>query len=968
MIRELFKHSKKYRQFIYGILLPVIIAVIFFLVSMFIFIIPSIENALIQNKKEQVKGLTETAWGILYVSYYHEIGGILSREDAKKYAVNNLSKIRYGNKKKDYYWIIDTVPQMIMHPYREDLVGKNLSSYKDKYGHALFLDIVDLIRKKGEGLVDYYWQWQDDSLRIEKKVSYVKEFKPWGWIIGTGIYLDDVNTEIKKISTGIFEISVAIIIVIIVVLIFVLQQALKIEKKRQSAEKELLKARDQYQALAEANPEGTILVFDDNKINLNKNMQFILGYSQDEVARLTIYDLILQHQLNAYLGEKYFRYLILGVAKPKQFEAKVKRKDGVFVNMFLSCTRIQLPDKVAVIITAKDTAIEKVVHKQLGISREKYAEIIEIVNIGFCRILITDQNSQIIDANRALIDIMQFTKNSELLGKDFYAFFADHEELNIVKQYLLLSGNVQNLQVKLKRKNNEIASVVISALLVNDHVMNCRYVDIIVYDRSNEIKKLNERDKLLIELQASHYYLNTPLKNIFTKVVYCQMATTVGQLIEIMIKEKTDAILVKDNNIFVGIITDQDLRNKVLFKGLHVDTYANECMTSPLISLNESAKVYDALLLMQQKKINHIAIINSDFDVSGMLSINDIIQLQQNTSSNIIYFIQMSRNIDDWKDLNLKLQTHVNNLVESGANVSIVNHFITELCDVITIKLCEWAIERFGIPPVSFAFIALGSQGRNELSLKADQDNALIFNDTEENENVRNYFLDFSHFVCYGLDTAGFELCKGDLMAFNPKWCLSIKEWKNQFNQWINNPAHDDIFEQAAFFDLKMVYGDEKLVKELKNYISNTINTSSRLTEVLLKQLKMYKPPINIFGKFLTDKTDRHPEAINLKKPLQIIIDITRLLALVYGITETNTLERLEKLKVLLPLQTTIFEELEQAYNFLGILRLQNQLKAISKSFPADNYINPKDLSELDITTLRKAFLIISNTAQKLEL
>jgi len=969
MWSDLNTNFHKYRKYIFRVFLPVIIVVLLFLFSMFLLIIPAAKNAIFEQKKSHVKELTETAWGILYAYFYDEIEGLISSEDAKKLAISSISRLRYGKDNKEYFWIIDTVPNMVMHPYREDLIGKNLQNFKDKKGKKLFVDAVKAVDSTGDAYITYMWQYHNDSSRVLQKTSYVKIFKPWGWIVGTGIYLFDVKYEMKRITNRMIEIAVIIIIVIIVIMIFVLRQSLAIELNRQQTEKELRKAKDQYQALAEATPEGTIIVFDDNSVNLNKNMLMILGYREDEVGKLSIYDIILQHQVNAYLGEKYFRYLILGVAKPKQFETKLKRKNGSFIDMFVTCSRIQLPDKMAIIISVKDIAIENIVRKQLNIQKEKYRELFDIVHLGIIRTTYNSNEALILDTNHAFVEILHYINENELIDCNFFNLFQQNDDLVMFKQYLTLSGYVRNLQIKLLTKDKLVVEVILSAVLISSSENNSSFLDVLIHDRSNEIKKLHERDKMLVELQTSYLYLNTPLENIYSKLVYCKHDDTVEQLIEIMIKEGKDAILVKENNEFKGIITDHDLRDRVLFKGLQNDCLAKDFMTQPLISLHETSTIYEAMLIMQQNKINHISIRNSKMEIIGMISVNDIMHIQQSTSSNLIMFIKNSNSNENWSSIFERVQTHVKNLLMSGANISSIHHFITSICDVLTEKLCQWAIEKYGQAPANFCFIALGSQGRGELSLKTDQDNAILFDDSGSGNlnELRSYFIKFAEDICYGLDSAGFELCQGDLMAMNAKWCLSLSEWKSQFYNWINFDSKDESFEFTAFFDMRVVFGDNSLLLQLKNYVIKELKNNQRFVELLAANVKEFKPPVNLFGKFITEKTSKHPEAINIKKPVQAVSDLIRMLSIKHGILDTNTLERIEQLIIVDTKNHSTYDELVQAFNYLGLLRIKNQLDQLNKEQIPDNYLNPKLLSEIDTSTLKQVFTEIVGSFNKFE-
>ncbi len=170
-----------------------------FATTVFLYYIPELEHSIISKKKEKIKEHTEIAiWTIS--NFYEDFKmGIMSENRAKKLAILHVKRIRYGPENKDYMWINDFRPHMVMHPYATHLDNKDLSSYKDKKGKYLFVEFVKICKAQGSGFVDYYWQWKDNKKKIVPKISYVKAFKPWKWIIGTGIYIEDVRAEINQL-------------------------------------------------------------------------------------------------------------------------------------------------------------------------------------------------------------------------------------------------------------------------------------------------------------------------------------------------------------------------------------------------------------------------------------------------------------------------------------------------------------------------------------------------------------------------------------------------------------------------------------------------------------------------------------------------------------------------------------------------------------------------------------------------
>ena len=167
--------------------------------------------------------------------------------------------LRYGKERKDYFWLTDMQPLMLMHPYRKDLNGTDLRGFVDVRGRKLFVEFAKVAQEKGEGYVEYYWQWKDNPDRVAPKQSFVKRFEPWGWVIGTGIYLDDVHDEIASFTSRLTWFSVGISAIVVLLLAFMTRESLSIERQRGRAEAELRESHEKYAALVEAATEGTLM-------------------------------------------------------------------------------------------------------------------------------------------------------------------------------------------------------------------------------------------------------------------------------------------------------------------------------------------------------------------------------------------------------------------------------------------------------------------------------------------------------------------------------------------------------------------------------------------------------------------------------------------------------------------------------------------------------------------------------------
>lgn len=233
------------------LVLPALCVIGLLVAALFAVIRPAFTSGLMDRQRDMLRQLTLAAWTTLAHYESQERAGLMDRQEAQEKAISHVRSMRYGPEMKDHFWINDLNPRMIMHPYRADLEGHDLSEYADPNGKRLFMEFVDIANHQQEGYVDYMWQWNDDPTLLVPKVSYVKIFEPWGWIVGTGIYIEDVRAEIAAMTQRLTAVTLGIVAIVPLLVLYLVQHSLRNQKDRLGTEAALRES--------EARAEATLL-------------------------------------------------------------------------------------------------------------------------------------------------------------------------------------------------------------------------------------------------------------------------------------------------------------------------------------------------------------------------------------------------------------------------------------------------------------------------------------------------------------------------------------------------------------------------------------------------------------------------------------------------------------------------------------------------------------------------------------
>jgi CBS domain-containing protein len=451
----------------------------------------------------------------------------------------------------------------------------------------------------------------------------------------------------------------------------------------------------------------------------------------------------------------------------------------------------------------------------------------------------------------------------------------------------------------------------------------------------------------------------------------CPAAMSIRDAAAKMSEDSSGYLLIQDEDgMMQGIITDEDLRKRVVAVDSRRDGPVADIMSSPIISLSKDARLFEAYLLMIEKGISHLPVAADGGEICGILTDRRIITEQSRSPYFLIQEIGHSSSPEQLQNIHSRLPGMLIEPIKNGAQPETLTNLITMVSDAVMDKVVSFTVEQAGPPPCDFAFIIMGSEGRNEQTLKTDQDNAIIYQDLDdpsEAERAGQYFLDLAAQICGWLDQAGFAFCEGNNMAQNPTWCQPLSVWKTYFYRWIHAANPEDLLNSSIFFDFRWAWGSKTLTEELTDYLFESLGGWSGFFRNMADNALYFKPPLGFFRNIVVQSKGEHKDSFDIKRAMMPIIDFARIYALKLGIRETNTLLRLEQIQQNRLLTKEEYDDIVQSYRYLMNLRFIRQITAITEeSGRADNFINPKQLSRIDQTMLKEIFKRIEGIQQKM--
>ena len=748
------------------------------------------------------------------------------------------------------------------------------------------------------------------------------------------------------------------------VLLYNVRQSLGVEKRRADMEKSLREAEKRYRSLIEATTEGTLLVVAGRCRYGNPTLLEMAGLSSQGLELLTLPDLLPRQPENETLWAHIERLAAEGRGAARS-EAAPQRTDGAHRECVVTLNPVTVADQPGIIVLIKDVLPSPMATGSL----RKLGQAAQTAAVGIFQAK-ASRRGAVLAMNEAARKLMEavctFRENTPALAD----LFDDEGEYDRAFEILRKTGGIENHRLQKITPGGEMRVLSLSAAQDPGGPGEPPAVGCLVRDVTDTARRESERETLIEKLGISLLFLQEPIGKIGAPAVACDLETPIRRAAALMVARDTTCIVVEtDEGAPVGFVTDHDFRKRVVgMGGTDPDAPVRTIMSAPLIAISEKAMVYEALIRMEEARVQHLAVTDGEGRVGSVVRAMELLQFHRYGFAVLLREIERSESPDKVQTTCRRVPSLVGALVEAGAKPRIVAHMASAVCDAATARLIELAMEELGPPPVPFSFIAMGSQGRQEQTLLTDQDNAIIYEQDEaaDSKTTAAYFLSMGKRVCGWLDGAGYALCDGDVMASNPKWCKSLPEWKAGFSDWMMKAEPQELLDFSVCLDFRSVLGKARLARELRAFIYGILKDRPSFLPHLAQNALLFKPPARLLGKIIRSGSPEEAGKLNLKETMMPLVEFGRLYSLHHRMPHTHTMERIEALVRRGVLDASVWDGVVSAYDVLMRLRFQTQLDRMAEDRPLDNRIALNKMEHPDKVMLKRAFVQIETLQKKI--
>jgi CBS domain-containing protein len=475
-------------------------------------------------------------------------------------------------------------------------------------------------------------------------------------------------------------------------------------------------------------------------------------------------------------------------------------------------------------------------------------------------------------------------------------------------------------------------------------------------DKENLIGKLISDNVFYSDQQSEMQYFQSlsynisPLKTTITAIVQ--------EVAQLMTETLKNNVVICENNLPIGIVTDSDMRSKIATGRYPVTVSVNKIMSSPVITVVENVSLAEAQLLMLKHNVTHLCVTQDGTDKSdlkGIISEHDLIVAQANNPGVLIKEIKRSQNPKELKQIRERLTDLVQTSISKNIPLSHIFNIASEINLAIIKRSVELSILDLGSPPARFAWLSIGSQGRKEQLLLTDQDSILIFEDVSADKyrDVKDYFLKLGKRTTATLEKIGYELCPNGHMGSNMLWCKSLTDWTKQYDSWMNTPGENSNDLSSIFFDYEITFGEQRIEDAIGNVVFKNAKNNTLFFDFLGNDALRKNSPLTFFKNFIVEEEGTNKDKFDIKtRALMPLIDGARLFTLCFDIRGiNNTFQRFKQLSITDPKHAEIYLSCAEAFLILSKFRTLEGLKNDNSG----QFINLNELSKIDKEKLKNA-------------
>jgi CBS domain-containing protein len=421
------------------------------------------------------------------------------------------------------------------------------------------------------------------------------------------------------------------------------------------------------------------------------------------------------------------------------------------------------------------------------------------------------------------------------------------------------------------------------------------------------------------------------------------------------------SVMLVEQDHLLGLVTDRDLRNRVVAEGLDLSRPASDIATLSPLTLDQRSPAFEALLLMTRHNIHHVPVMDGH-RITGMVTATDLTHQQSTSAVYLAGDIHQQKTLEGLVAISQRVKALQKNLSAAHTSAYNTGHVITTITDTLTCRLIHLAEAELGPPPVDYVWVAAGSQGRCEQTAKSDQDNCMVLDDAYDPALHGDYFKALARRVCDGLAACGYIHCPGEMMAMTDQWRQPLRVWRQYFQHWINVPDPKALMLTTVFFDLRAIHGQHDLLLELRSEVLAHTAKQSLFLAYVVGNAQKQRPPLNLFGQIALIRSGEHAGTVDLKhQAIAPIVDLGRIYALAAGLLEVNTSDRIEKATHLGELSEQGSRDLRDALEFVSSQRITHQTHRMQQGLEPDNYLHLQELSNFERGHLRDAFSVIQS-------